>query len=86
MFFSLAEGVPNWLIPYAEAPCSITRHSSFAVIWRLKSFHFSRHTSLSPEFTCVVPEYPDVSVTIPCNSVPADQDFRLTIKVATNSA
>ena len=72
---------PNWLIPFAEATCPVTGHSCFAVIRRLESFQFSRHTSVAPEFTCIVPEYPDLSVTIPCNSVPANEDFCVTIKV-----
>lgn len=36
---------------------------------------------MAPEFTCIVPDYPDVSVQIPWNSVPADDDFCLTLKV-----
>ena len=81
IFFPGNLEAPDWLFPFAEATCTITRHSSFAVIWRLKSYQFSRHTSVTPELTCVVPDYPNVSVTIPCNSVPTKEDFSLTMKV-----
>ncbi|XP_022798994.1 uncharacterized protein LOC111337037 [Stylophora pistillata] len=64
-----------------EATCTLSRCSSFAAIWRLKSFTFSRHTSVAPQFTCVVPDFPDIRVEVPLSSVPADQDFALTIKV-----
>ena len=36
---------------------------------------------VTPEFTCTVPDYPDVSVSIPWTSVPAREDFCLTLKV-----
>ncbi|XP_078357696.1 p53-induced death domain-containing protein 1-like [Oculina patagonica] len=78
---SVRPGVPDWLFPFAEAPCTITRHSSFAAIWRLKSFTFSRPTSMASGFTCNVPDFPDISVEIPTNFVPAGQDFCLTLKV-----
>lgn len=75
-------GVPlRKLIPSAEATCTVTRHSSFAAVWRLKSFTFSKQYLLASEFTCVVPDYPDVSVQIPPNCVPSDDDFCLTLKV-----
>ena len=66
---------------FVEATCTLEHCSSFAAIWRLKSFTFSRHTSVAPEFTCVVPDYPDISVEIPLHSVPVGQDFSLTLKV-----
>ena len=72
---------PVELFPSAEATCTVTRHSVFAAVWRLKSFTFSRHNSAAPEFTCIVPDYPDVSVQIPWNCVPTDDDFSLTLKV-----
>ena len=74
--------VPNWLFPFADAACSITSCSSFAAIWRLKSFIFRKPKTVTAEFTCTVPDYPDVSVSIPWNSVPAIEDFRLTLKVS----
>ena len=73
--------VPNLRLPFAEAICTIARHSSFAAIWRLKSFIFRKLKPVTPEFTCTVPDYPDVSVSIPWNSVPAIEDFWLTLKV-----
>ncbi|KAL9961847.1 hypothetical protein ACROYT_G030874 [Oculina patagonica] len=78
---SAKPAVPNWLFPFAEAACTITRHSSFGAIWRLKSFIFPKPTSVFPEFTCIVPDFPDVSVAIPWNSVPTVEDFYLTLKV-----
>ena len=52
-----------------------------AAIWRPKSFIFSRGTAIGPELTCIVPDFPDVSVQIPQSCVPVDQDFCVTIKV-----
>lgn len=58
----------------------ITSFSLYAVICRLKSYTFSSDDSVkSPEFTCQVPEYPDMSVTIPRRSFP--KDVKLTMKV-----
>ena len=66
---------------YAEATCSGICFTSFAVIWRLKSFVFWKTKNLSPEFTCTVPDYPNVCVSIPWNSVLDNTDFSLTLKV-----
>lgn len=52
----------------------------YAVISRLKSYKFLV-TKESPEFTCTVTEYPDVSVTVPTKYLPADEDFTFTLKV-----
>ncbi|XP_020602571.1 uncharacterized protein LOC110041603, partial [Orbicella faveolata] len=41
--------VPNWHFPFAEAACSVTRYSSFAAIWRLKSFIFLKPKLVIPE-------------------------------------
>ncbi|PFX14994.1 hypothetical protein AWC38_SpisGene20812 [Stylophora pistillata] len=73
--------VPNWMFPFAEATCTKTWFSSYAVVWRLKSFVFPKLTSVTPELICSVPDYPNVSVTIPRNSLPTDTDFCLTLKV-----
>ena len=67
--------------PYAEATCSGISFTSFAAIWRLKSFVFRKTKNLSSEFTCTVPDYPNVCVSIPWNSVPDNADFSLTLKV-----
>ncbi|XP_027046688.1 uncharacterized protein LOC113674409 [Pocillopora damicornis] len=64
-----------------EATCTPSRFSSFAVVWRLKSFTFTSGTLVAPQFTCVVPDFPDIRVEVPLGSVPVDQDFTLTIKV-----
>ena len=80
-FFSANSAAPSWLFPFAEATCAITRHSSFATIWRLKSFIFTKPKSVTPEFICVVPDYPDVSITIPWSSVPTIEDFTIKLKV-----
>ena len=37
--------------------------------------------SKTSEFICSLPDYPNVSVAIPWNSLPADTDFSLTLKV-----
>ena len=73
--------VPDWMFPFAEAE-TVTACSSFAVIWRLKSFTFYK---LSPQtdFTCTVSEFPRVGVTIPHSSVPSSEHFSVTIKVTT---
>ena len=42
---------------------------------------FWRGTAIGPELTCIVPDFPDVSVQIPQSCVPVDQDFCVTIKV-----
>ena len=39
---------------------------------------------MAPQFTCEVPDFPDIRVEVPLGSVPADQDFTLTIKVQEN--
>ncbi|XP_066019524.1 uncharacterized protein [Pocillopora verrucosa] len=64
-----------------EATCTLSKCSSFAAIWRLKSFTFTRCTSVAPQFTCIVPDFPDICVEVPLSSIPDDQDFTLTIKV-----
>ena len=53
----------------------ITSFSLYAVVSRLKSYKFFVSAE-SPEFTCSVPGYPDVNVT-----VPSVQDFTFTMKV-----
>lgn len=64
------------------AQAKITSFSMYAVICRLKSYKFSTETlANSPEFTCTVPAYPDVSVTVPMRSLPSNEDFTLTMKV-----
>ena len=82
-FFFHAETstVPKWLFPFAQAVCAKPAVSSFAAIWRPKSFTFSRGTAVGPELTCIVPDFPDVSVQIPQSCVPVNQDFSVTIKV-----
>ena len=37
--------------------------------------------SKTSEFICSLPDYPNVSVAIPWNSLPANTDFSLTLKV-----
>ena len=71
------------MCPSAEASCSKRWFSSFAAVWRLKSFVFPKPTSKTSEFICSLPDYPNVSVAIPWNSLPADTDFSLTLKVFT---
>ncbi|XP_058967975.2 uncharacterized protein [Pocillopora verrucosa] len=73
--------VPRWLFPFAQAVCTKSGVSSFAAIWRPKSFTFSRGTAVGPEMTCIVPDFPDVSVQIPQSCVPVNQDFCVTIQV-----
>ncbi|PFX16329.1 hypothetical protein AWC38_SpisGene19409 [Stylophora pistillata] len=73
--------ISKWTCPYAEATSTITRFSSFAVIWRLKSFTFPKPNSMTPEFICSVPDYPNVSIVIPWNSLPESTDFCLTLKI-----
>ena len=73
------EVVPDWLFPFAEA--KITTYSSFAVIWRLKSFTFPGSSSTTTDFTCTVPDYPGVSVSTPWSAVPESANFSLTLKV-----
>ena len=41
---------PYWLFPFAKAACSITRYSSFAAIWRLKTFIFRKPKTVTAEF------------------------------------
>ena len=67
--------------PFAQAVCTESRVSSFGAIWRPRSFIFTRGTTISPELTCIVPDFPDVSVQIPQSCVPVDQDFCVTIQV-----
>ena len=80
-FHAETSTVPKWLFPFAQAVCTKSAVSSFAAIWRPKSFTFSRGTAVGPELTCIVPDFPDVSVQIPQSWVPFNQDFRVTIKV-----
>ena len=80
-FHAETSTVPKWLFPFAQAVCAKPAVSSFAAIWRPKSFTFSRGTAVGPELTCIVPDFPDVSVQIPQSWVPFNQDFRVTIKV-----
>ena len=49
------------------------------------SFTLARHSSVAPQFTCVVPDFPDIHVEVPLSSVPVGQAFTLTIKVQENS-
>ena len=72
--------VPDWMFPFAEAE-TVTACSSFAVIWRLKSFTFYKLSPQVSDFTCTVTEFRGVSVTIPHSSVPSSENFSLTIKV-----
>lgn len=41
---------------------------------------------MAPQFTCVVPDFPDIHVEVPLSSVPVDEDFTLTIKVQEHPA
>ena len=66
-------------IPFSEA--KVTRCSVFAVICRLKSYTYSTHGRRKRDFICRVPEYPDVTVTIPASVVQKNGDFQLTLKV-----
>ena len=66
-------------IPFSEA--KVTRCSVFAVICRLKSYTYSTHGQRKQDFTCRVPEYPDVTVTIPASVIQKNGDFQLTLKV-----
>ena len=68
------------MFPFAEAE-TVTNCSSFAVIWRLKSFTFLQRSPLASDFTCTVTEFTGVSVTIPHSSVPSRENFSVTIKV-----
>ena len=70
---------PDWLFPFAEA--EITSFSSFAVVWRLKSFTFKNPSTLSSSFPCILSDHPGVSVTFPVSSLPTGQTFALTVKV-----
>lgn len=72
--------VPDWMFPFAEAE-TVTACSSFAVIWRLKSFTFHKLSPQTSDFTCTVSEFPGVSVTIPHSSVPSSENFSVTLKV-----
>ena len=80
-FHAETSTLPRWLFPCAQAVSKKSRVSSFAAIWRPKSFTFSRGTAVGQEFTCFVPDFPDVSVQIPQSCVPVNQDFCVTIKV-----
>ncbi|KAL9978768.1 hypothetical protein ACROYT_G016323 [Oculina patagonica] len=64
--------------PFAEA--EVTCCSTFAVICRLKSHTYSANALDNRDFTCIVQEYPNVSVTIPASAVHAHQEFQLTLK------
>lgn len=66
-------------IPFSEA--KVTRCSVFAVICRLKTYTFSTQGQEKQDFSCTVPEYPDVTVTIPASVVHKSGDFQLTLKV-----
>ena len=72
--------VPDWMFPFAEAETA-TSCSSFAAIWRLKSFTFHKLSPETSDFTCTVSEFPGVSLTIPHSSVPSSENFSVTIKV-----
>ena len=72
---------PGGFSPFSQAVCTKSGVSSFAAIWRPKSFTFSRGTAVGPELTCIVPDFPDVSVQIPQSCVPVNQDFCVTIQV-----
>ena len=71
------EEFPDWLFPFAEA--EITSFSSFAVVWRLKSYTFKNPWTLSSSF--LLSDHPGVSVSFPESSFPTGQTFALTIKV-----
>ena len=81
MYITVHPTIPNWTCPSAKASCSKRWFSSFAAVWRLKSFVFPKPTSKTSEFICSLPDYPNVSVAIPWNSLPVDTDFSLTLKV-----
>nr|XP_058941441.1 uncharacterized protein LOC131769742 [Pocillopora verrucosa] len=76
---SSVEEFPDWLFPFAEA--EITRFSSFAVVWRLKSFTFKSPSTLSSSFPCILSDHPGVSVTLPVSSLPTGKTFALTVKL-----
>ena len=76
---SSVEEFPDWLFPFAET--EITRFSSFAVVWRLKSFTFENPSTLSSSFPCILSDHPRVSVTFPESSLPTGKTFALTVKV-----
>ena len=73
------EEFPDWLFPFAEA--EITSFSSFAVVWRLKSFTFKNPSTLSSSFPCILSDHPGVSVTFPESSLPTGKTLTLTVKV-----
>nr|XP_058963363.1 uncharacterized protein LOC131790198 [Pocillopora verrucosa] len=70
---------PDWLFPFAEA--EITSFSSFAVVWRLKSFTFKNPSTMSSSCPCILSDHPGVSVTFPESSLPTGQTFALTAQV-----
>lgn len=76
---SSVEEFPDWLFPFAES--EITSFSSFAVVWRLKSFTFQNPSTLSSSFDCILSDYPGVSVTLPVSSLPSEKTFALSVKV-----
>ncbi|XP_022803161.1 uncharacterized protein LOC111340569 isoform X2 [Stylophora pistillata] len=65
-------------VPYAEA--RVTRCSTYAVLYRLKSHTYLIDHSRNQKFTCRIPEYPDVQVTIPAEIV-TKGNLQLTLKV-----
>ena len=67
--------------PYVKAICPGICFTSFAAVWRLKSFVFLKTKNLSPAFICTVPDYRNVCISVPWNSVPDNADFSLTLKV-----
>ncbi len=66
-------------IPFAEAKVKCC--SAFAVICRLKSYTYSTPADDDRDFTCIVHEFPDVSVSIPASVVHENKEFQLTLKV-----
>ena len=65
--------------PFAEA--KVTCCTTFAVICRLKSYTYLACDLENSNFTCIIQEHPDVSVTIPGSVVQANKELQLTLKV-----
>ncbi|XP_022800759.1 uncharacterized protein LOC111338523 [Stylophora pistillata] len=68
-------------VPYSEA--KVTTCGVFAVIYRLKSYIYSTRVSGNEEITHKIPEYPEVSVTIPAENVRDRSNLELILKVKT---
>ncbi|PFX19183.1 D-inositol 3-phosphate glycosyltransferase [Stylophora pistillata] len=65
-------------VPYSEA--KVTTCGVFAVIYRLKSYIYSTRVSGNEEITHKIPEYPEVSVTIPAENVRDRSNLELILK------